>query len=175
MKIISLFLILLIILIPISIAPSHPELIDNELTVTDFINQQYEKFKDKKLDVEKYKVVLPVSLKLVITDTNEIIFFKLDKNGILTLPDSLRKVDFEIITKEDIFFEVIETGKDEVVINYIKEGKIEIIAHSFKAQIASQVLEDKLGVTITKKKTFRQKTIAFLAAKITNLFVKKNA
>ena len=173
-----LFLIALILLMPISIAspPFEKQSIDNS-SVKQLI-QQYENVKGKKLEVENYKIALPLSLKLVITDTNETIFLKFDKNGLLILPESMRKVDLEIKTTKLIFFEIAETSKNLNIENlkkYIENEKMEVVANSLKAQIATEVLEDKLGITIVKKKTFRARTLGFVASKFIGLFLKKNA
>lgn len=187
---IHLFLITLIALIPVSVAVPQMEktsniedmnsnyITVNYITVREYIEQQYEQSKAKKINVVHYKLVLPLSIKLIIKDNNETIFLKIGKNGLLILPESMRKVDLEIKTSEATFFEIIENEnnlKDEDLKKYIENGKIEVIANSLKAQVAIQVFEDKFGIIIEKKKTFRAKTIAFLSAKFVGLFLKKNA
>ncbi|MBI2670427.1 hypothetical protein HYX18_00390 [Candidatus Woesearchaeota archaeon] len=187
MRIISLLLVFFITLMPISFAPSNTERLDNTnidttniadaITVTDYLNQQYENVKGKKLDVSRFKAALPFSIKFIISDTDEVIFIKLDKTGLLNLPESIRKVDFEVTTTSGTFFEIIEDEdfNEQDLKGYIKSERIQIVAHSFKAQVLANVLEEKYGFSIVKKKTFRQKTIAFIAAKFASLFTKKNA
>ena len=141
-----------------------------------YIDSLYENVKGKKLNVDKFKVALPVSAQLTITDTDERIFFKLDKTGLLTLPESMRKTDIEIITNKDTFFEIANNQINislESLRSYIESGKIQIRANSFKAQIAVNILESRLGFKITKEKTFRQRTLAYVASKIASLFQKK--
>lgn len=171
-----LFLILLISLMPLSLAPSHPVSVKEQISVKGYVDSLYESVNGKKLSVDKFKVALPVSAQLTITDTDERIFFKLDKTGLLTLPESMRKTDIQIITTKDTFFEIMN-NQDEISLEslkgYIESGKIEIKANSFKAQIAVNILESKLGFKITKEKTFRQRTLAYAASKIASLFQKK--
>ncbi len=170
------FLIMLVVLMPFSFYNSNADDLESGLTVTQFIKQHYET--GKKLDISKYKVALPASIQLFIKDTNETIFLKLDKEGIFSLLDSMKKADLEIKTTNDVFFELVDNEKNlngNEIKKYIEEEKIEIIANSFKAQVAVNVLEEKLGIQIVNKKSFMQRTISFLVAKIVLLFARKNA
>ncbi|MEK6974416.1 MAG: hypothetical protein AABW41_04245 [Nanoarchaeota archaeon] len=174
MKKASILLILLISLMPLAIAKTIAE--PEPTSVKGYIDSLYENVKGKKLNVDKFKVALPVSAQLTITDTDERIFFKLDKTGLLTLPESMRKTDIEIITNKDTFFEIANNQINislESLRSYIESGKIQIRANSFKAQIAVNILESRLGFKITKEKTFRQRTLAYVASKIASLFQKK--
>ncbi len=148
----------------------------NEYTVTQLIKTIYNNLKSKQLSedqLSKVKSALPVSLKLNITDTNETIFLEFTKKGEILMPDSIVKADFEIITTREKFLSIIQSDKTNLadMKSLIENNYITVKTYSLKAEIYVQVIEDKLNFKIVKHKTFRARTIGFIAGKMAGLFI----
>lgn len=127
-----------------------------------------------KADIAKVSRFLPASLLVHVTDTDENIYVRVEKNGKVKIYDELKKVDIKISTTEMVFREFLsKDGFDqEKFLSYVEDQKIEVEPKSYRSKILFRLLEDKFGVHISYKKSFTDSFFVFLPAKFVGLFVK---
>ena len=127
-----------------------------------------------KADVEKVSRFLPASLLVHVSDTDEDIYVRLEKDGKVKIYDELKKVDIKIITTEAVYREFLSANgfDQEKFLKYVNDQKIEVEPRSYRSKILFKLLEDKFGVRINYKKSFTDSFFVFLPAKFMGMFMK---
>lgn len=126
----------------------------------------------KKQDLEKVSRFLPASLWVYVTDSNENIYVRIEKDGKVKAYDEIKKVDIMVSATEEVYREFLSVSPfdQEKFFDYIEESKIVLEPKSYRSKLVFIIIEDKFDVKLTK--TTKNNLFVFLPAKFLGLFMR---
>lgn len=126
----------------------------------------------QKQDLEKVSRFLPASLLVYVTDTDENIYVRVEKNGKIKAYESLKKVDVVISATEEVYREFLsaDSFEQQKFFDYISQDKIVVEPKSYRAKLLFTIIEDKFDVVLTK--TSKNNLFVFIPAKFIGLFMR---
>jgi hypothetical protein len=142
----KIILILITLLVISSVTASMKENLQQEITTTDTSA------------LTRVKFLLPLQLKLISTETNEVVFIKINKNTQVEFLQELKKQDLEIKATEQTLLTLLTSPDvDESILN-----EMEVSASSFKGRLMINFIEDLFDVEIEKEKDFSDRAVGLM-------------
>ncbi len=141
----------------------------NSADAQESLNDITESLQNIQIDVQSYKTILPITIRIETTDTNEIKILSLNKDS--TITESAKNPDIILKTTAENLKDVENIEDNDDIKNIIQ--KSEIIPLTFKGNFLVSYAEKELNIKIIQKRNFSQKVsniFSSLVFKIKNLF-----